>query len=115
MKVNLKIKLIGEENLDFECVGIKNNNTIKYLENNLVVCLTYINDALVIKRSNSEYQVTINLNKNKNTISTYDFVGGNKTFELNTKTTKLVITDSKIDVEYNLEGNEFKFFLEVIE
>jgi len=114
MKVKLKIKLTGVEDLYLECFGIKTSNTIKYLEKDLIVNIKYLKEELIIKRSNSDYQVTIKLNKKKKTISTYEFVGGNKIFNLETKTNKLFISDDKIIAEYSLEGNDFKFILEVI-
>lgn len=115
MRVKLRIKLLGEDNLNIETEGLKINNQIKYLENDLKVIITYSNNKVVIKRSNLEYQITLNLEKNNNTISTYEFVGGHKVFNLNTYTSELLISDKKILVKYNLEGNDFKFILEVIE
>ena len=114
MKVNLKIKLIGEEYLNLKVQGIKKDNTIKYLENGLIVLITIFDDKISIKRSNSDYQVIINLDKKKDTLSTYEFVGGSKTFYLDTKTSELILTDNKICAKYNLEGNDFEFTLEVM-
>lgn len=114
MKVNLKIKLIGEENLNLEVKGIKTNNIIKYKENELNVIITISKDKLNIKRSGRDYEINLNLELSKDTISTYSFVGGEKTFNLNTNTSILEITDDKIITKYNLEGNEFEFYLEVM-
>ena len=115
MKVKLKIKVIGDENFFLETVGIKNENIIKYLEKDLKVLIKIYDNSIIIERSSNDYQVIINLEENKNTISTYKFMGGNKTFELKTKTSLLLIDDQWIRAKYNLEGNDFEFILEVIE
>lgn len=93
MKVKLKIKVIGDESFFLETVGIKNDNTIKYLEKDLKVLIKILDNSIIIERSNDDYQVIINLEENKETVSTYKFIGGNKTFELKTKTYKLFLSD----------------------
>ena len=115
MLKKLKIKLTGEDNIDLCIDGIKQDNTYKYLENGLMVLITYFNNKITIKRSNTEYQLTLNFENNKKTVSTYEFTGGNKVFNLETYTKELVISDNKLFVKYNLEGNDFEFQLEVIE
>lgn len=115
MQKKLKIILTGTEPINMYINGIKQDNTYKYLENDIIVLVTYFNDRIIIKRSNNDYKVTINLEKNKETISTYEFIGGNKVFELKTFTKKLLISDNKILVKYNLEGNDFEYKLEVVE
>ena len=115
MKKKLKINLIGDDNLNLCVDGIKVDNTYKYLENGLIVLITYFKDKIVIKRSNTDYIVTLNLENKKKTISTYEFTGGSKVFNLNTFTKKLLISDNIILVKYNLEGNDFEFKLEVVE
>ena len=115
MKVKLKIKVIGDESFFLETVGIKNDNTIKYLEKDLKVLIKIYDNSIIIERSNNDYQIIINLEEKKDTISTYKFIGGNKNFELKTKTSLLLIDDKEICAKYNLEGNDFEFILEVIE
>ena len=48
-------------------------------------------------------------------LSTYAFIGGNKTFNLKTYTKELSISDNMMLVKYNLEGNDFEFKFEVVE
>lgn len=115
MQKKFKIKLKGDNPIDMCISGIKLNNTYKYLENDIIVLITYFKNKIIIKRSNNDYKITLNLEKNKNTISTYEFIGGNKVFNLNTITKKLLISDNKIIVKYNLEGNDFEYILEVID
>lgn len=115
MLKKLKINLTGEENIDLCVDGIKQDNTYKYLENGLIVLITCFNNKITIKRSNADYQVTLNFEHNKKTVSTYEFSGGNKVFNLETYTKELVISDNKLLVKYNLEGNDFEFKLEVVQ
>lgn len=114
MKKLFKIKIKGEEDLNLEVQGIKNDNKFKYLENDMMVLITTLKNKIIMERHNSDYQVTLNFESCKKTISTYEFVGGNKKFYLETFTHKLLITNNKIYIKYNLEGNDFEFTLEVI-
>ena len=115
MQKKLKISVDGDNPINICVDGIKLDNTYKYLENDLMVIITYFKDKLIIKRSNNDYKITLNLENNKQTISTYEFIGGSKVFNLNTITKKLLISDNKIIVKYNLEGNDFEFKLEVVD
>ena len=114
MKVNLKINLDGEEKLDLSVKGIKNDNTIKYLENDISVLITTFKNKIIIERKHPDYQVNLNLELNKDTLSTYSFTNGFKTFSLHTSTKKLEISENRIYAKYILEDNEFIFTLEVI-
>ena len=110
----LHIKLIGDDNLDINVSGIKNKNKYKYTENNISVTVMADNDRLYIDRICNEYTINLVFDKNCNTESTYTVFGGTKKFILNTITNKLKISDNKIELEYSLEGNKFKYLLEVV-
>lgn len=112
--IKLHIVLKGEENLDFITDGIKKNNKITYKENNILVNVSIFKNKIIMNRKCNEYEIELLLEDKKKTISTYSVFGGTKKFDLETKTKKLVIMDDRIDVEYNLEDNDFKFTLEVI-
>lgn len=111
-KINLKANLISdEENLNIEVSGIKNNNKIIYKENNITVTILILNNKIEMNRSCNEYKVNLVFQKNKKTMSNYQVFGIPKTFDLETKTNKLIIEDNKIEINYNLEGNDFKYSL----
>ena len=111
-KINLKANLISdEENLNIEVSGIKNNNKIIYKENNITVTILILNNKIEMNRSSNEYKVNLIFQKNKKTMSNYQVFGMPKTFDLETKTNKLIIEDNKIEINYNLEGNDFKYSL----
>jgi len=111
-KVNLKASLISdEENLNIQTSGIKTNNKIVYKENNITVTILIFNNKIEMNRTCNEYKINLIFEKNKITTSKYNVFGMPKEFLLETKTNKLIIEDNKIDLNYNLEGNNFKYSL----
>ena len=112
--VNLNVKITGEENLELNIKGIKNNNEYKYLENDITVVVKISDKEVNIMRKCNDYNINLVFVENEETISTYSVFGGRKKFLLNTRTHKLEITDNSIIIEYDLEGNSFKYLLEVI-
>ena len=113
-KINLKAKLISdEENLNIEVSGIKTNNKIVYKENNITVTILIFNNKIEMNRTCNEYKINLIFEKDKKTISSYQVFGMPKTFDLETNTKKLVISDKKIELDYELEGNKFSYLLEM--
>lgn len=112
--MKLHIKLIGDENLDIIVDGKKNKNTYLYIENNIKVSVKYNNKKLYIDRKCNDYTINLVFENNKDTNSTYTVFGGMKKFILNTHTSKLNVSKDKIELEYILEGNKFKYLLEVV-
>ncbi|MBR6689912.1 MAG: DUF1934 domain-containing protein [Bacilli bacterium] len=111
-KINLKAKLISEEeNLNIEISGIKTNNKIVYKENDITVTILILNNRIEMNRTCNEYKINLIFEENKKTISSYQVFGMPKTFDLETNTKKLLIKDNEIDLNYNLEGNDFKYSL----
>ena len=72
----------------------------------------YLTNVVVVPSRKSK--IYVSFDKNCNTESTYTVFGGTKKFILNTITNKLKISDNKIELEYSLEGNKFKYLLEVV-
>ena len=113
-KINLKAILLSEEeNLNIETSGIKTNNKIIYKENDINVTILVYDNKIEMNRSCKEYEINLNFEKNKDTISTYKVFGGSKVFELKTKKKKLKIVNNKIEINYELEGSNFKYKLEM--
>ena len=111
-KINLKANLISdEENLSIETTGIKTDNKIVYKENNIAVTILIFNNKIEMNRTCNEYKINLIFEKEKNTMSKYNVFGMPKEFLLETKTTKLEITDTLIKIDYNLEGNNFSYEL----
>ena len=112
--MKLHIKLIGDEDIDIIVDGKKKNNVYKYIENNINVSVKYNNKKLYIDRKCNDYTINLVFENKKDTNSTYTVYGGSKIFTLNTHTNKLNVSDDKIELEYILEGNKFKYLLEVV-
>jgi len=111
-KINLKARLISdEENLDIQTTGIKTNNKIVYKENNITVTILIFDNKIEMNRICNEYKINFVFEKNKKTTSKYNVFGMPKEFLLETKTKKLKIVDNEIILDYNLEGNDFKYSL----
>ena len=114
MKVLLHVLLTGEDNIDIMTNGIKTKNTYRYKENDITVNVKVLKDRLHINRKCSDYEIDLVFKENCNTTSTYTVFGGIKKFTLNTHTNKLKVSKDKIELEYILEGNKFKYLLEVV-
>ena len=112
--MKLHIKLIGDDDIDIIVDGKKKNNTYFYIENNIKVSVKYNNKKLYIDRKCNDYTINLVFENNKDTDSTYTVFGGSKKFILNTHTNKLKVSKDKIELEYILEGNKFKYLLEVV-
>ena len=113
-KIKLKASLVSEEeNLNIETTGIKTGNKIVYKENNIKVTILIFNNKIEMNRACNEYKINLVFEKNKETISKYNVFGIPKEFLLETKTKKLEISENEIIINYNLEGNDFKYHLEV--
>ena len=113
-KINLKANLVSpDEILNIDTSGIKTSNKVVYKENNITVTILIQNNRIEMNRTCNEYKINLVFEKNKKTISTYQVFGMPKTFDLGTKTKKLIIKEEKIELEYELEGNNFKYSLEM--
>ena len=115
-KINLKATLLSDEdNMIIETSGIRTKNKIVYKENDITVTILIFDNKIEMNRSCNDYKINLNFEKNKKTISTYQVFGGVKTFDLDTNTKKLNIDKNKIELNYILEGNMFKYVLEMEE
>lgn len=114
MKVKLHIKLDGADKIDIKVSGIKKDNSYIYLENDIKVNICYSDSDISINRECNDYKIELKLKKNKKTTSTYSVFGGSKIFKLDTECKKLKVSDNKIEVEYKIDSEKFKYVLEVI-
>jgi len=111
-KINLKASLISEEeNLNIDTTGIRTNNKIVYKENNITVTILIFNNKIEMNRTCNEYKINFVFEKDKKTISSYQVFGMPKIFDLETNTKQLKIEDNRIELDYELEGNSFRYSL----
>ena len=113
-KINIKVKLNGvDENVDLIISALKTKNKINYNENNIKVTIILNEKEVIMKRICNEYEIEFKFIEKENTISNYKLFGVSKIFDLETYTNKLLVDDDKLVIDYNLEGNDFSFILEV--
>ena len=113
-KISIKSKIVSsEDNVDIKVTGIRTNNKIVYKENDKRVTILIFDNKIEMNRYSNDYEINLIFEKGKKTISNYIIFGGSKMFELETITKKLSISDNKILIEYELEGNSFKYTLEM--
>ena len=115
-KFKISSNLVSEDEvLNIETNGIKTDSKIVYKENEISVTILIFDNKIEMKRVHPDYIVELKFEKDKETLSSYKFVGGNKEFKLNTRTNKLIISDKKIEINYTLEDNNFDYKLELEE
>ena len=113
-KINLKASLISnEEKLNIETTGIRTGNKIVYKENNITVTILIFDNKIEMNRTCNEYKISLIFESGNVTVSKYSVFGMPKEFLLETNTTKLEITDTLIKIDYNLEGNNFSYELDL--
>lgn len=113
-KVNLKAKLIyDDENLEVNTKCLKLKNKIIYKENDIIVTITINSNIIELERLCHEYKINLIFDATKSTISTYELFGAPKIFELKTTTKKLVFDENNLIIEYELEGNNFSYVVEL--
>lgn len=110
-KINIESILENKntkEILKYNIKGIKNNNKINYIEDNIKVNIMLDNN-IIIKRIDDEKEIILEFVLNKNTNCLYNIY--DKQFKLNIYTNKLVIKDNYIEIDYNIEENNMNFKL----
>ena len=113
-KINLIASLKSDEdNLNIKIAGIKTDNRIVYKENDITVTILIFDNRIEMNRACNDYNINLNFEKNKKTISKYKVFEGSKIFELETFTKKLNIDKNIIEINYILEENSFKYKLEM--
>lgn len=95
-----------------ECdtVGTIYQNKIHFKDENTVFDLEIMEDRLFLRRKTDEYRLCLecNLEKSKGTY----FINDIGELSLIPVTKKLFMTENKIELEYQLEEEIFKFFLQ---
>ena len=103
----------NEENIDINVVGILNKNKIIYKENDIKVTIVVFSNKILMSRLHSNYEIDFIFENGKTTNAVYKLKEYNKEFKLTIKTTKLVINEKYISINYWLEDNTFSFKLEL--
>lgn len=101
--------------------GIKLKNKISYKENEISVTIFIYDNKIIMKRISCEYEINLEFQENKSTVSKYFINNGNLWLPLETFTDTILVDDSQIKIEYQLKLDEkptqflFEIKYEVIE
>ena len=113
-KIKLKeILKSNNENIDIDIIGILNKNKIIYKENDIRVTIVVLNNKILMNRLHNNYEIDFIFEEGKTTSATYKLKEYNKEFKLTIKTTKLVIEEKQISINYRLEDNIYSFTLKI--
>lgn len=102
-----------------DVVGIKSNNSIKYIDDSVVVILEIKDDEISLSRRAKDYTIDMTFVENKITKGLYMYKGlGN--LNLNVETKSIIKKDNYIEIMYNMildnqDKQEFEFKLEIEE
>lgn len=105
IRINSIIK--SDENIiDKNFFGIKRNNCIIYIEDNIKTSITISCDSLLLKRENKEYEIELIFDIRNNTNGYYMIKEYNKKLHLDIITSKLLIDLDKIEVNYEIKNGD---------
>lgn len=98
-----------------ETFGIKNKNSITYHNNDTIHKLIIKNNKIIMIRENNEFTHTFNFELKKETKSEYYIKEYLTSIELMILTTKLLISDNRIEIIYKvLDSNEeYKYMIDL--
>ena len=113
-KINLRAKLVSNDNnIDIDISGVKTKNKIIYKEGNINVTILIFDNKIEMYRTSDKYKINLVFDTLNDTISTYNVFDISRIIYLKTNTKKLSISDNEIIIEYNLEGNDFYYCLNI--
>lgn len=119
-KIKIKIKgylrsIQNNQNSQINVIGIKNENKIQYILDNVKHKIEIKEDKIVLIRENDEFKNTLEFIKNKESISYYLLKEKKFLVDINIKTKKLEYTNDKIKIVYEVidSQDEFEYVLEM--
>ena len=92
----------SEENHIFKGKGIKKDNQIIYLDENVQTKITM--DNIITIERNAEYKLTLNLKKGIKSKGTY--INNYGTFEVEVETIELIQKNNELKITYKLRASE---------
>lgn len=98
-----------------ETNAIKNKNKITYHDNFSINKINIYDNKIMLVRENDDFIHTFNFEINKETTSEYYIKEYASSIEVKIKTTKLVITDNKIEINYIVKesNEEYNYILDM--
>lgn len=115
-KRKIKISLKNsDEVIESELSALIIDNTIKYIDNDIIVSINIDNDYIIMKRENSEYQLILEFKNKRKTTGSYLLKENNIQFDLEILTNDLIIKDEFISIVYEINNENKKYELEIRE
>lgn len=108
--------ITNKENILIETTYKKVNNKIKYKQNNDTYEIITNKDELYLIRDNKEINSTMHFKQNKYTTCDYKIKDNDINLQIEIYTTKLLIEDNQILINYQVENTdnyEYKIEIEV--
>lgn len=117
-KINITTKLENVTEKKFfssDCIGIKIDNKIKFLDNDVTVIITINEDDIEIYRKCSEYEIVIPVSLKETKKGIYKIKGLGE-IDLDVVSNKLEIKDNAIEIGYSMildssNPQIFKYFI----
>lgn len=116
LKVKGKLLNLTENTIDLiDTNGIKNNNEISYINNNIKHKIIMKDKKITLLRENNEFSHGMIFEKNNTHPSEYYLKESNYSIEFNIKTNKMIIENNKIDIIYEVLESKtiYNYILEV--
>lgn len=116
IKVKSCLKNINENTEEkSETNAIKNKNKITYHDCFSINKINIYDNKIMLVRENDDFIHTFNFEINKETTSEYYIKEYASSIEVKIKTTKLVITDNKIEINYIVKesNEEYNYILDM--
>lgn len=107
VKINGFLKNITEKETEIiNTFGIKKDNTINYISNDIIYKLIIENNKITLQRQNDEFSHEIKFEKDKINKSEYFLKELHHSLEFNIETINIKILQDKIDIEYKIKETE---------
>ena len=119
---NIRIKVKGylknlteKDEININTIAIKNSNIISYVIDNIKYKLILEKEKISLQRENNEFSHIMIFMQNKTIPSEYYLKESKYSLEFNVLTTKLIITDNKLEITYKIEESEntYNYVLEM--
>ena len=111
--VIIKVKIKGflknlteKEEEIINTFGIKKENTISYINNDITYKIIIGNNKVILQRQNNEFSHEIKFEKEKINKSEYYLKELHHSLEFNIETNYINLTQNKIDIEYKIKETE---------
>ena len=110
LKIKTKFKNITENNDNLiETYAIKNKNKISYHHDDTIYKITILDNQIILIRDNQEFTHKFIFDIDNITKSEYYIKEFKNVLEIPIKTTKLIIKENKITIEYIILDNNYNY------